>query len=56
MKRRDFLKVLSMSVLPLQGCAGIAGLGPAKKRPNILLIMSDDMGFSDLGEEWSAFY
>jgi arylsulfatase A-like enzyme len=48
--RRSFLKT------SLAG-AGIAALSPSvliaaraqKKRPNIILIMSDDMGFSDLG-------
>lgn len=29
--------------------AGVAAAAPAPKRPNILLILADDMGFSDLG-------
>ncbi len=49
MKRRDFLKALSISVLSTQGCSSVGHVAPKGKRPNILLIMSDDMGFSDLG-------
>ena len=49
MKRRDFLKILSLSVLSAHGCSSVKSVSPKIKRPNILLIMSDDMGFSDLG-------
>ncbi|UCG48433.1 MAG: sulfatase-like hydrolase/transferase [Phycisphaerales bacterium] len=50
--RRDFLRALGLgtAALVVPGCAGIptsASAGP--KRPNIILIMSDDMGFSDIG-------
>ena len=50
--RRDFLKALGL------GAAGLAARSPlmaavkggtAKKQPNIILIMSDDMGYSDIG-------
>jgi len=45
MNRRSFLQTLGAGAIsplaaPLQGAA---------KRPNIILIMADDMGFSDLG-------
>jgi len=49
MKRRDFLKLLSVSVLSVPGCSSFESFSPKAKPPNILLIMSDDMGFSDLG-------
>ena len=41
-----FLCVLCVSVVPLLAPLGQAN---AAERPNIVLIMSDDMGFSDLG-------
>src|SRR5271168_5307124 len=44
MKRRDFVK------LAAAGAAGVATTASApRKRPNIIVIMADDMGFSDLG-------
>lgn len=50
MNRRDFLKTASVGAL--FACTGSSvGLAAraAKARPNILVILSDDMGFSDLG-------
>ena len=49
MDRRDFMKTLgagaaSISLGGLFSCSGIRG-----RRPNVLLILADDMGFSDLG-------
>ena len=49
MKRRDFLKTLWSGALFTLGCSGVGQIAPKAKRPNILLIMSDDMGFSDMG-------
>ena len=48
MKRCDLLRLLLVA-LSLQGCSSIGRASSGDKRPNILLIMSDDMGFSDLG-------
>ncbi|MHC4171780.1 MAG: arylsulfatase [Planctomycetota bacterium] len=52
--RRDFLKAVGLGAasLSLQGCLDMAksSVGQASKgRPNIVLIMADDMGFSDIG-------
>jgi arylsulfatase A len=56
MKRREFTKAIGMgaasAVLP--GCSG-AGKGRAK-RPNIVLIMADDLGHECLGCYGSASY
>ena len=42
MHRRDFLSGLAAAALP-------SSLAAQRKRPNIIVILSDDMGFSDLG-------
>jgi len=50
--RRDFLKSagIGAAVLALPGCMrGPQSTGGKAKRPNIILIMADDMGFSDIG-------
>src|SRR5438874_1001721 len=48
--RRDFLKASAGAALGMTA-AGALGFtrGPKKRRPNIVLILADDMGFSDPG-------
>jgi arylsulfatase len=52
MNRREFLKTTMAGTggLALSGLPGFPGLEKSKAdRPNIVLIMADDMGFSDIG-------
>lgn len=52
--RRDFLKAMGLgaTVLAIPGCASVIKLSAGKQpknKPNIVLIMADDMGYSDIG-------
>ena len=50
-KRRDFLRFLGFGAvsLTMPGCNSVAGLSTGvNKQPNIILIMADDMGYSDI--------
>jgi arylsulfatase len=50
--RRDFIKAMGLGAVALSapGCASSPRLHAANyRRPNIVLIMADDMGYSDIG-------
>lgn len=61
MKRREFLKFLGAGVasLAVPGCADAANsstIGRLRKKPNIVLILIDDLGWHQLGCYGSTFY
>ncbi|UCC97555.1 MAG: arylsulfatase [Phycisphaerales bacterium] len=47
--RRDFLKAMGLGAASLVAPEFLSAAAPSRKRPNIVLILADDMGFSDLG-------
>ena len=51
MERRDFLKSVAMGMvsLAMPGCMSNSQRVGSKRPPNILLIVSDDQGYNDLG-------
>jgi hypothetical protein len=45
MNRRDFLKVLSYGAASIVLTKRIGRANPSEKKPNIIFIMADDMGY-----------
>ena len=47
--RREFLAAIGMGAATVAGARFAGGAPTRKPKPNIVLIMTDDMGFSELG-------
>ncbi len=56
MKRRNFLKMMGMGAFALSPAGYLMAGESSKRKPNIIFILIDDMGWRDLGCYGSTFY
>jgi arylsulfatase A-like enzyme len=49
MNRREFLKISGAAVAALAQRSATQAAQPSKKKPNIIFIMADDLGYKELG-------
>ena len=56
MKRRNFLKMMGLGAVSLSPAGCLMGNRSSRRKPNIIFILIDDMGWRDLGCYGSTYY